>query len=46
EPQIWACVAERGFSSLSESVAIARQKYENLLFCLASARRLSLSEET
>ncbi|MCI69555.1 hypothetical protein A2U01_0090818, partial [Trifolium medium] len=24
EPQIWACVAERGMSSLSESVAIAR----------------------
>ncbi|MCI84834.1 hypothetical protein A2U01_0106112, partial [Trifolium medium] len=22
EPQIWACVAERGLSSLSESVAI------------------------
>ncbi|MCI93748.1 hypothetical protein A2U01_0115046, partial [Trifolium medium] len=28
--------AERGMSSLSESVAIARQEDENSLFCIAS----------
>ncbi|MCI75874.1 hypothetical protein A2U01_0097143 [Trifolium medium] len=41
EPQIWTCDAERGMSSLSESVASARQGFENLLLCLASC---SLSE--
>ncbi|MCI86170.1 hypothetical protein A2U01_0107450, partial [Trifolium medium] len=30
------CVAERGMSSLSESVAIARQGFENSRFCLVA----------
>ncbi|MCI75963.1 hypothetical protein A2U01_0097232, partial [Trifolium medium] len=34
-------LAERGMSSLSEGVAIARQGLENLLYCVASC---SLSE--
>ncbi|MCI60519.1 hypothetical protein A2U01_0081775 [Trifolium medium] len=42
--QILGFLTERPIVSLSEKLAVARQKSENLLFCLADTRHSSLSE--